>query len=349
MLTQVMERSAQRSGSSAAPLGEAAMPLLCYRLTSAGVLQEGFELELNHPASKGTPAMFMGEYYISRHYTHGCLFDRWGSAGIVRRAIIEQAGTVKVLSQPNGGNPPFLLHVNPIAELVPGAKPLEIFYIGVNGGRTVAQGQDCDERIVAFDDGTSADIYYSDGRVIRVVREHGALVLRQLNIMEQAGLRIAHAKRGIADAETLPRELRIKRTDRWYHELIAILAVGGNRSDLVFDEVYGILEAGARNGAFAQTVQEHATTVLSRRWPSHAVRFGLACQARASQSAQKAGGAFGSIFQSTESPRGIPLDALKRKRERAERDRQERAASKGPSGGGSQKSNQGQKGKKAKK
>lgn len=346
MLTKTMERPAH-SGTIVAPPGMAVKPVLCYRLDGTATLLEGFEINLEHPQAGA--ALCLGEDYLPLYYKRPCAFDKWGTTGIVRRAMIERAGQGQVLSQPKEGNLPLLLHVNPVAELPSGAKLIEKFWTGVNCGTMVAKENQGFERVLSFVELQTADIFYSDGRVVRVMREHGVLTLVRLDPNEQADLRIMRVQKALKAAQDLPEEVRIPRTDACYHELVAVMGVGGAYSEQILDKAYGLLEEAAGKGAFSFTVQEHALKVLRRRSPTHADLFSKKIEIRNAKYTQKAGGAYGSVLTAYQAPKGTPAAALKRKRDRAERDRAARMAQKGPSNGGgnSQKSSQ-DKGKKGK-
>ncbi len=317
-------------GSNMAPTlqGEANKRPNCFKMNGTGKIEEGIKLELGHPAVSGKPALFIGDYYIFSNYKNGVAFD---SKGTVRRAILKQLTRegmkpLKLLTQPNGPNPPLLLHVD--TNLPSGTKPKEHFWSGVDTDEDVLAWSG-KETLVSFSaDQSWADIFYGDGAVKRVIRQGPQLVVQQLTLEEQAERRIEQAIYNIEIAkDEQDGDRRIPREDRSLHQLIAVLAIGGTRSSVVFRQVYGLLKDFARIGDMRPRVLAHTMDVLRERFPDHVVEF------EDMSLASKFG--FHSSLANYDAPirdrRSTPSERKAKLAARALRDQQTRAAMRGSS------------------
>lgn len=246
-------------------------------------LFEGVALTLEHPFTRNRPALFVGERFILRDcrtehgLVRGCEFVREGNIGIAKRVALEERETqngsrILLLVQPSSETS-LLLHV--ITHAPSRYVPKERLQTGVvcdADVRIESQG----EWLLSFArDGQYADILYVDGRVVRIVREKGALVADTLAYKEQANVRIAEVCKMLAAAKEYDREQRVKREDFALHQLVSMLAIAG-RNKYIFAKAFEILEEFAWDVGLRKAVQEHAVSVLRPLSSEHAMRINVA-------------------------------------------------------------------------
>lgn len=264
---------------------EAALPATCYRLDYTGALSEGIELSLNHPLTGGKPALLVGETYILRNYERGCLYEpRNGGVGLVRRAVLETKvfdggkKSLLLLTQPSDENTPTLLHVS-FPETV---RPKERFWVGVSSSdKVTVLIQDSGEMLVSFSgEDSGALIFGKDGGVRRVIYKNRALRTEALTIEEQSVARIARVDRAMEEegARKNPGENPVPKEDAMLHELIAVMAIGGKHSEVVFAKVYNSLRDKAKKGGIRPAVKDHAVEALKKQWPANALCLARACR-----------------------------------------------------------------------
>lgn len=342
MQTQTNSRSHTDGIMAAALQGEVAKPANCFSIDHRGI-REGLELELAHPLTGKSPALFLDASYVRVETQHPCIIDRMGTTGIVRRAEIDwkerpNFRSLPTLVQPNQGNPAPLLYSNTRIELGKGAKFNERFYAGTEAmGEIVAWSGDRKEMLVQFSENDDAVIYFPDGSVRFVMWQGGSdtdscLTEVKLTFDEQAGHRLRRIDNELSSIKAKPLEGsdRIRIEDSLYHELIAILNIGGTRLTSAFETIYDRLETLKAKGVLRAGVDRHALEVLKKHWPTHALCF------RDAVLIQSGPNFTPSTHFPVQARKGPPAAALKRKSDRSERDRQERLARRGASSGGKQ-------------
>jgi hypothetical protein len=309
--------------------GEASKPATCFKMNGTAKIEEGIELDFNHPRISGKTALFIGNYYIFVNTHFGAAHDE---NGLVRRAIIEyrkrpEKKDLELLTQPKGPNPPLLLHVN--TRLPKGVKPKEKFWAGVDTDEEII-ATDGYETLVSFGtDGAWADVFYGDGSVKRVIRMGPTLVVQNLSFQEQAERRIELAlwEREIAKKEQ--GDLCIYREDRALHQLAAILAIGGPRSTEIFNQVLDLLKNVAREGEMRPNVRQHVTDVLRAQCtPFSTAMLEFEEAALVSKFANLTSFSADAPIRER---RSTPIERRTHLAERAARDQQERAAKRGSS------------------
>lgn len=330
--------------------GEAAKPNTCYSLKGAQTLLPYFVLEPNY---RQFHSLFLGdEYHLPTNFSEPCMMRIEGDLAYVRRAEVRRVqgerGVILTLAQPYRKDPELLLYVNPKTELPQGAKLKQSFWTSIEtNGRIAAFNRNGNERLLAFtEDGQSADVLYNDGDVVRVARIDGELKLLKLSNEEKAEIRIANGLKRlnqVRENKELDADVKAKRIDAAYHQLLTILAVGGNRSQVVFEKVFDLLVAAGEAGELRPGVKQRAVEELKKLSSSHAVDFNLKCEAV--QAKRTSGGAFGNVSAMFAEParRGPPASRLKQLQARRERDQKRHAATAGRSGGGGGKGSQSKK------
>ncbi len=300
--------------------------VLCYRFLN-GVLQEGLLLDLNSSMQVNL-AFFVGTRYVVLNSTNPCRFD---ASGIIRRASVAwrgEGGRIPTLTQPSiNPDQRCLVHVDTKFDRTRRTIYKEEFSSCiVTDGGVVAQSKG--EMLLSLGQSESVEVFYADGSVKRLVCKDQAITAISLSIEEQAEARITHAVTEILAASMMPvgTEATV-RTDRAFHQLVAVMAVGGKRSESVFEKAYGLLEEAGKAGMLARSVEGHAIRMLHDR-PAHAVRLGNACMKK---------GSVHSVATNTpvsiqmNKPKGPPADRRAKLAARAERDRQQRQAARGSS------------------
>ena len=324
---------------SAALKGESHMPSLCYSLNARGMLWDFIELERNY---RENFSLFLGEeFFIPSNFKHPCIMRMIGKIALVRRAIVlmeprSYGAPIPTLAQPDDGNPPLLLHVNPTFTLPSSAKLKEEFWSGIRTDATIAaKDKFGTHMLVAFDqEGQYVELYVADGRVIRVVREGAKLKLQTLTLEDQATLRIRYALEGIERTRSnsqLVKEEQVRKIDRFYHQIVAVMAIGGARQENILSECFDILSEAARRGEIRAGVRAHAYQALQNIAPAMALQFGVDCEA--AKLKRSSGGAFGHVLTQhvDDARRGPPLERQKKLQERRARDAAARAARRGSS------------------
>lgn len=339
-----MLQSNDHSTIGAALAGEALKPANCFRMNGSRSPEEGILLELDHPKVGGKPALFVGGRFIFRNYQNGCIYKPQGRAGIVRRAVIEWKEPVgkrpfPVLTQPNDPNPPLLLHVSTHQVLPENVRLNVKFSRGVlTEGRVI--DEDYGEMLIALDDNQSADVFYIDGAVKRVIRTGSDLVGHELSLDDQAEARIARNEGIISVLNEEfrksfghPPEDLIRQRDAAFHDLISVMDIGGRRSASIGDRIFDILVTYGKEGDLrAGTVRSRAMEVLKRVNPGRVMEFEEACLP--SVYAHQLGFNLATSGPSAQSRKGPTADRKAKLAARAARDSQARAQMRGASGGG---------------
>jgi len=261
MLQQIETPLAATQRYSASP------EVLCYRINGSGEMKEGFEIELEHPLTLKRPALFVGRRYMLVDHQRACDMQEHGTIGIALNAAIDWPRITRSYD-----NDPLLLHVNPIVELAPGAKHREMFWTGVKtygGARITVKGfVDDDGRdkevVVGFDaDDSYVDIFYDDGKVVRIKRECGLLVNQHLSASDQAQTRIENALTAVQVASRLPDPAAKGRgTDAGYHQIASVLTIVGRHSKSAFDDVFNVIEGLAKQQKLSKGVLKHVLQAL---------------------------------------------------------------------------------------
>jgi len=339
MLNQTTQRRPDSSLAAAALKGEATKPANCYRIDNKGMM-EGVELELTHPLTRA-PALFAGASYVKVDTRIGCIIAPIGKTGIVRRADIEwteRPGYNKPLAllvQPNTAELRPLLHANVQIELSPGMKFNERFYTDiVTAGERIVCSQDQKEMLIRLSMNDDAVLYFPDGSVRVVVAKGGngiPLFLEELLLSydEQAEYRLLRIDAQLEAAKLLEADDGIRREDWLYHELIAILNVGGRVLTSAYETIYGRLEALKKKGELRPQVERHALEALKKHRPEQALYFRDVVKTCA----------LGKFSLATSEPdtsarKGPPASRLKKKQARSDRDREARLKMRGVSSGG---------------
>ncbi|MEK7510920.1 MAG: hypothetical protein AAB582_01650 [Patescibacteria group bacterium] len=335
--------TASQSGlSAAALLGESEKPANCFKMNGTGKIEEGIMLELNHPLASGAPALFVGQRYILQNRQNACIFERAAEGGRVRRAIIEWKKPASkkpfpLLTQPNGGNPPFLLQVIPhlsVPENVQATMKIRFAYDVITDAEIIEMDHRNQETLIALREGQHVDVFYVDGSVKRAVCTGDTVVINPLTIDEQAAARIQRAKRYIAvmngqieasfDTE---RERCARQRDATLHELISVMEVGGKRSPDVIDKVLQVLAEYGREGVLrAESVRSRSVGVLRKLDASRVMAFEEAClpSAYVRQVTIDSG-----LLDLNTVRKGTPADRKAKLAARSLRDKEARAAMKG--------------------
>lgn len=314
-----------------------AKPATVFCINASGPIREGITLSLSHPLTGGKPALMLGEHFtlVSNH-GNGCLFRKMtDTTALVRRLDIrhlERPGksALPVLVNPTSTD---TLYLQVDTHLPVHIIPKERFCSGVmpNDSISIYGGTEYLVRLVG--DGDSVDILYGDGSVRQVVRTGNTLKLRPLMAEDQARVRIQHALYGLATAAKTSDESAIKGRDWFYHQLAAIIAVGGRRSATTLTNALDPLTDAARDGDIRSNVKQHVIAALHHA-PAQALQFGMDCDA--GHSCRMAGGAFGRPQtsrpgDSVQPAKGKPEQARKRA-ERSASDRNLRESMRGARG-----------------
>lgn len=316
------------------------IPANAFTLNSAGKVQEGIEVEIDHPMGGKQPLLMLGEHWLPSDRSYPCRVVEEDSKVMARHLAIktvqlsEGRKPLRLLTQPQGSNGPLLLFVDPAVSLPRGAMQTANFWKGVGEcPLIVSEHYKSGQTLLAFPkDGDSASVFYSDGRVLGVVRRGNILETVQLPLEEQAERRIRIATNAIKKAEAnLKGENLVRVVDVLYHMLADVLAVGGKRSETVFEKISTLLLAAGEQGRLRLGVQNHVQAAFHKVCSTTALEFVLACE-RAN--ARKEGnGAFGNVSLPSlvAGPKGPPPSARAKQAKRSARDREERDRRRGSS------------------
>lgn len=333
--------SASNRGTNVADLlaADDAQPANIFAVNATGPLHEGTMLSLGHPLTDGRPALILGgvHFILVNDRGTGCLYRQTSNmTALVRRVHVEHMvrpgrNPLPLLVNPTAAAPIYL-HID-VQMPLPGHVHLkERFRRGVSSGKVVAYGGT--ETLVQFTkNGDAVDICYEDGSVRRVVRQGDKLELIRLSNEEQADVRIVQVLRGLTEARSLEGDASVKLRDWHYHQLAAVVAIGGKRSSTVLDKELAPLIAAAQDGDIRPLVKSHVISGL-RHSPALALFFNQHCVAGATKKMAPVG-AFGTATSvtRTEGQRGGPKPArAQRLAARAARDRQIRNDMRGKSG-----------------
>lgn len=164
--------SHRAEGTLAQVMGEEMIkPANCLRIDQTGQCEEGFFLEINHPLTRGRPALVIGENrYLMRDVSggRGCLYQQRGVQGFVRCAQIEyhEEFNIPLLRRLNGSKK-YVVHVQ--FGLKDGVKVpvgLEPLWSGVGGCTLVMQSSD--EAIVELAPNETLRVFYPTGEVVEL-------------------------------------------------------------------------------------------------------------------------------------------------------------------------------------
>lgn len=332
--------TSNHSGVAALLAADDARPANIFSVNATGLIREGTILSLGHPMTGGRPALILGgvHFILVSDRGVGCLYRKTSDAtALVRRVHIQNMERPGKKPLPLLVNPttdaPIYLHVDVEMHLPDYVHMKERFLSGVvSSGNVVAYGGT--ETLVRFaGDSDAVDICYKDGSVRRVARQGDTLTLIRLSVEQQADVRIAHALNGLAEARLLEGDASVKWRDMHYHQLAAVVAVGGSRSTTVLDKTLAPLTKAVQEGDIRPEVKSHIITAL-RHSPAHALLFNQNYVVGTTKKAAP-GGAFGtatSVMHTEGKHFGAKPSRVKKLTARAERDRQARAEMRGKSG-----------------
>lgn len=159
---------------------ERALPATAFSLGWSGVLEEGFFLELGHPATARNgdpmPALVMGDgRYVLRDAfgNRGCLYEPANGRGFVRRAQVGYINnTMPLLRRPGAEINSLLVHVDyGMPDHVRPKKGIIPLHSGIDGGTIVSSIRT--EALVELGVGEQMFVCYPDGRVTEVTNNEG--------------------------------------------------------------------------------------------------------------------------------------------------------------------------------
>ncbi|MFZ1987983.1 MAG: hypothetical protein WAV21_03065, partial [Minisyncoccia bacterium] len=169
------------------------------------------------------------------------------------------------------------------------------------------------------------------------------LQIEKLPIELQTGLRLDLCRNEIQRIEQAekPAVEKARSIDWWYHQVVAIIEVGGKLSDNVFKTAFDFLEEAGKQGLLRPGVRARATRVIAKISPKHALHFDATCVASGGHSSLEV------VPVAIRLPerKGPSAEVLRKKHKRTERDQEARAEARGPTGSKPQYNN-GKKGKK---
>lgn len=309
-------------GLKAAQLGIKPRAINCYRFLG-GVLEEGILLNANS-SMQTQPPLFVGKRYVTVDPQYPCAINE---ACIVRTASIRWSDKIATLRRQIDSDDSVLVHVDTGFTRVKGTKFKESFSSEiVTDGGLIAW--DRNEMLVSIKPGESIDVLYADGNVRSLAIIDGRLEVKNLSIEDVADTRILYIRQKQARLrENLTGDDLIRAVDRLYHELVAVLAIGGKRSQAVFESVYKLLGDDGDRGLLGGGVQRHVLEVLGQR-PEYALRFKITCASR--RSINESQNVVPSAAPASK-PKGPPADRRAKLAARAERDRQARQNARGSS------------------
>jgi hypothetical protein len=259
---QTLQTALQNDGSK---------PALCHTVAWDGSLRENITLELNHPRMPDVPTLFVGNTYVRRNNSRGCIYraNDDGTTGRVRRAMLREVQrgdfTLYFLCEPDGNDHAYLVHV--ILKPPVTVKVKNRFYSTVKTDGHVAIDDD-GEFLLALRHGQHADALLPDGRVVRILC-NGTITVEKLPIERQAHIRIAVTKELFKSARHLNGNHVIKTEDYAVHQLISIVEAITPHSETIrvnlardiraLEKTYGLRPAVAER--FVRTM----TMTASRR------------------------------------------------------------------------------------
>ncbi|HEY0979319.1 MAG TPA: hypothetical protein VGE23_00545 [Candidatus Paceibacterota bacterium] len=268
-------------GVRAPQLGIKDRPVSCYRL-EGGVFEEGIALGANSSLQM-CPALFVGDWYVLIDPANPCAY---GDDHVVYRASIRKGGkggTVPLLTQRAKTDNRILVYVDTRFARVPRTVFKEAFSakIVTDGGIT-AWSRSKNEMLVSLGNGETIEVLYADGTVRQVINENGTAKAVPLSLEDQAAHRAQYlAAERERVRSTLTGDPMIKTVDKLFHELVAILRIGGARSQAVFDLAYRQLEDAGEAGLLGTGVQRHVREVLEEQdRKEHLLRFSFTCTKR---------------------------------------------------------------------
>lgn len=314
-------------GLKAPQLGIVQPATNCFRFLE-GVLEEGLLLNVNS-SMQTQPPLFIGKRYIMVDSHQPCAINE---AHIVRAASIRWAGKdgqLPLLRQRMKADDSVLVHVDTKFARTKGTTFKEAFSSKiVTDGSVVTSSNYQDEMLIGLTDGESIDILYADGNVRKLANTDGTLEIKNLSTEDVADIRILYIRQSQARLrEELKGDQRTRAEDKLYHELVAVLAVGGKRSPAVFEAAYKLLEDDGDRGLLGRGVQQHVLDALQHR-PDYALRFKITCAKR------------GTVNEVTSTPlptvsatrsKGPPPARKAKLAARSQRDQAERQARRGSS------------------
>ena len=297
----------------------------CFRLLE-GVLAEGLLLNANS-SMQTQPPLFVGKRYIMVDGQHPCSVNE---AFIVRAASIRWAGKdnqLPLLRQRVNGDKSVLVHLDTRFGRAKGTTFKEAFSSKVlTDGKKVVWDQG--ETLVCIKPGETIEILYADGNVRKLVNTDGVLEVKNLSTEDVADTRILHIRQSQARLrQELKGEQRARAEDKLYHELVAVLAIGGKRSPAVFETVYKLLEDDGDRGLLGRGVQQHVLDALQHR-PDYALRFKITCASRGTVN-EATSSALPTV--SANRPKGPPPERRAKLAARSQRDQAERQGRRGSS------------------
>lgn len=312
-------------GLKAPQLGIVQPATNCFRFLE-GVLEEGLLLNVNS-SMQTQPPLFVGKRYVMVDAHQPCAINE---AHIVRAASIRWAGKdgqLPLLRQRMKADDSVLVHVDTRFTRTKGTTFKEAFSSKVlTDGKKVSWDQG--EVLISIKPGETIEILYADGNVRKLANTDGTLEVRNLSTEDVADIRIQYIRQSQARLrEELKGEQRTRAEDKLYHELVAVLAVGGKRSPVVFEAAYKLLEDDGDRGLLGRGVQLHVLEALQHR-PDYALRFKISCAKRGTVNEVTS---TKSPTVSTNRPKGPTLERKAKMAARSQRDQAERQARRGSS------------------
>lgn len=317
---------------------EEALSPNCFTIDRLGMVEEGFFLDFNHPASGGKVALILGEgqSYVMRDAINnrGCIYQPRQGRGFVRRASLGEMEIVggkkfPLLRKPNEDEAASLVFISsgmPAGVYVKGG--LEPLYHGIGGtAHRVSWGGD--EALVAMKKGETLFVFYQAGEVAEVrfdelpALSFGSRV--QMLPADQALLeRLKMIEQMFESSATIIEPVkRIGAIDKWFHELASMILYTEDHPDLREDITKALGRFAKEYGGskLNPAVRGHLYSVLRAvgddkpRWwlEGEKVSFSML------------------DYLGTTERKGPPREELARRATRSQRDREERFNKKGPS------------------
>jgi hypothetical protein len=317
---------------------EQELPANCFTIDRWGMVEEGFFLEFNHPASGGKVALVLGEgqSYIMRDAINnrGCIYQPRQGRGFVRRASLGEMEIVGGKKFPllrkseEDEVSSFVLVCSGMPAGVYVREGLEPLYHGIGGtAHRVSWGGD--EALVEMRHEETLLIFYQTGEVAEVHFDGLAnlsfggykvqslpadlALLERLKVVEQMFK---------STVNMVDQAKRIGAIDRWFHELASMILYTENHPDLREDitKALGRFAKEYGGGKLNSAVRGHLYSAL-RAVGDEKPRWWL--------EGEKTSFSMIDHLGATER-RGPSKEALARKKDRADRDREEHFKKKNP-------------------
>jgi hypothetical protein len=247
-------------------------PATCFTLSWDG-FSEGFRLTRDDPRTNGVPALFVGATFVRVAKRDGATYHKHKGTFIVRRATIEEKvygnSTLRFLTLPMPLDDTLFVVVDTTPP--PHLKKFKHrMWVGIRTSVEKKLEQEevgnipSKEYLLAFKkEGEWADVFFADGRVVRLRRKSKTVITEKLTIEEQAAQRIGYA-------QGLLRREDQRLVDFAYYQLIAILDIAGPKSAKIFSGLYDVLADAFKENALRGRALATFMTVLREKWPEKA-------------------------------------------------------------------------------